>query len=318
MTDQAVGRVVRVDARSFRIELGGETRAFVPRGKLFEERDRGVKNPITVGDRVRVSLDGDPPGIEEVLPRTNWLPRVASSHDPRAQILLANVDQLFVFGSLAKPTFSSNRADRILAACQYYEIPARLILNKIDLDKDQQVRDITRTYEEAGIEVLPLCATDRRGADAIAERLRGKTSALYGGSGVGKSTLLNALEPGLALKIGKISKFWDQGKHTTTAAEMHRLRALDAWVIDTPGIRVFRLSGINQAELRDCFPEFAPYAARCQFAPTCSHDHEPGCALFEAVERGELAPTRYASYVEILDELVPPPPDDTPEPPPGG
>ena len=145
-----------------------------------------------------------------------------------------------------------------------------------------------------------------------------KTSAFYGGSGAGKSTLLNALEPGLALKTGKISKYWDQGKHTTTHSQMHRLASHDAWVIDTPGIRVFRLTGINQAELRDCFPEFAPFAERCRYGAACSHDHEPGCAVFAAVEAGSLAPTRFASYVEILDELVPPPPDDTPEPPPEG
>lgn len=309
--------MVRGDAKAYQVELGGEVRTLVARGKLFEERDREVKNPIAVGDRVRVSLEGDP-GIEEVLPRTNWLPRVASSHDPRAQILLANVDQLFVVASLAKPKFSSNRADRILAACRYYEIPAVLVLNKLDLDTDRQAEEIARTYAAAEVEVLPICASDGRGLAELAARLRGRTSALYGGSGVGKSTILNALEPSLALKLGKISKFWDQGKHTTTASQMHRLPSLDAWVIDTPGIRVFRLAGINQAELRDCYPEFAPFAARCRFAPDCSHDHEPGCALFEAVERGELAPTRYASYLEILDELAPPPPDDTPVAPPEG
>ena len=318
MNAPVLGRVVRGDAKAYQVELGGEVRTFVPRGKLFEERDREVKNPIAVGDRVRVSLEGDPPGIEEVLPRSNWLPRVASSHDPRAQILFANVDQLLLVASLAKPKFSSNRADRILAACRYYEIPAVLVLNKVDLDGDEQGRAIGATYAAAGIEVLPLCATDRRGLEAVGARLAGKVSALYGGSGVGKSTLLNALEPALALKVGKISKYWDQGKHTTTSSAMLRLPTLDAWVIDTPGIRVFRLTGINQAELRDCYPEFAPFAERCQFTPACSHDHEPGCALFEAVERGELAPTRYASYLEILDELAPPPPDDTPVAPPEG
>jgi ribosome biogenesis GTPase len=318
MSAPVVGRVVRGDAKAYQVEIGGEVRTFVPRGKLFETRDREIKNPIAVGDRVRVTLAGDPPGIEEVLARTNWLPRVASSHDPRAQILFANVDQLFIVASLAKPKFSSNRADRILAACQYYEIPAVLVLNKLDLDDDRQGEEIARTYAAANIEVLPLCATEGRGLEKLAARLTRKTSAFYGGSGVGKSTLLNALEPGLALKIGKISKFWDQGKHTTTHSQMHRLAAHDAWVIDTPGIRVFRLTGINRAELRDCFPEFAPFAERCQFAPDCSHDHEPGCALFEAVEAGALAPTRYASYLEILDELVPPPPDDTPVAPPQG
>jgi ribosome biogenesis GTPase len=318
MSSPVLGRVVRGDARTYQVEIGGEVRAFVPRGKLFEACDPGVKNPIAVGDRVRVSLDGDPPGIEAVLPRRNWLPRVASSHDPREQILFANVDQLLVVASLAKPKFSSNRADRILAACQYYEIPARLVLNKIDLDEDLQGEVIARTYAAAGIEVLRICALDGTGLGDLVACLAAKTSVLYGGSGVGKSTLLNAIEPALALKVGKISRYWDQGRHTTAASQMHRLRAHGAWVIDTPGIRVFRLAGINQVELRDCFPEFAPSAARCQFAPSCSHDHEPGCAVFAAVEAGELAPTRYASYLEILDELAPPPPDNTPEPPPEG
>jgi ribosome biogenesis GTPase len=228
------------------------------------------------------------------------------------------VDQLFLVSSVAKPTFSSNRADRILTTCRYHEIPACLVLNKIDLDKDGQAREIARTYEEARVPVLFSCATDGRGLEPLAARMRAKTSAFYGGSGAGKSTLLNALEPGLALKTGKISKYWDQGKHTTSHSQMHHLASLDAWVIDTPGIRVFRLTGINQAELRDCFPEFAPHAEKCRFGPSCSHDHEPGCAVFAAVEAGKLAPSRYASYVEILDELTPPPPDDTPEPPPEG
>jgi ribosome biogenesis GTPase len=318
MTEQAVGRVVRTDARACLVDVGGDVRAFVPRGKVFEAKDANEKSPVVVGDRVRVSLDGDPPSIEEVLPRTNYLPRVASSHDPREQILFANVDQLFVVASLANPKFSSNRADRILAACRYYEIAARLILNKLDLDRDGQAADIARTYERAGVEVLRLCASEGRGVPELAARLAGKVSVFYGGSGAGKSTLLNALEPALRLKTGKISKFWDQGKHTTTHSELLRLAAHAAWVIDTPGIRVFRLAGINPAELPDCFPEFAALAARCQFAPSCSHDHEPGCAVFEAVERGELAPSRYASYVEILDELRSPPADDSSVPPPEG
>ena len=317
MTEHAVGRVVRGDAKSYLVALGGETRSFAPRGKLFEAKDQGDKNPVVVGDLVRVSLDGDPPGVEEVLPRKNYLPRVASSHDPRQQILFANVDQLFLVGSVAKPKFSSNRADRILAACRYYEIPALLILNKIDLG-GEQTADIQGTYERAGVPVLLLCASDGRGVAELSARLRGKVSAFYGGSGAGKSTLLNALEPALALKTSKISKYWDQGKHTTTHSQLLHLAAHEAWVIDTPGIRVFRLAGINRAELRDCFPEFAPFAARCQFAPVCTHDHEPGCAVFAAVEADKLAPTRYASYLEILDELVPPPEDDTPVEPPEG
>jgi ribosome biogenesis GTPase len=317
MTSARVGRVVRGDAKSYLVELDGEIRTFAPRGKLFEAKEEGTKNPVAVGDLVRVSLDGEA-GVEEVLPRRNWLSRIASSHDPREQILCANVDRLFVLSSLAKPGFSSNRTDRILAACQYSEIPAVLVLNKLDLDVHGQAAEIARSYERSGTHVLPLCAVDGRGLPELVELLRGKTSVFYGGSGVGKSTLLNALEPALALKTGKISKFWDQGKHTTTHSQMHRLPAQDAWVIDTPGIRVFRLYGINQAELVDCYPDFAPFAAHCRFAPTCSHDHEPGCAVFDAVEHGSIAPTRFASYLEIKDELRPPPDDDSHEPPPEG
>jgi putative ribosome biogenesis GTPase RsgA len=163
---------MRADAKSYLVAIAGETRSFVPRGKLFDVKDEGDKSPVVVGDRVRVSLDGDPPGVEEVLPRTNYLPRVASSHDPRQQILFANVDQLFLVSSVAKPTFSSNRADRILTTCRYHEIPACLILNKIDLDKDDQAREIARTYEEAGVEVLFSCATDGRGLEPLAARMR--------------------------------------------------------------------------------------------------------------------------------------------------
>ncbi len=317
MTDFAVGRVIRGDARVYHVEIDGEIRQFAPRGKLFDTLSKDVKNPVAVGDRVRVSLDGDPPGVEEVLERRNYLPRVASSHDPREQILFANVDQLVVLCSIDKPRFSSSRADRILAACEYYEIPALLVLNKIDLDTDDAAGDIRQTYEEAGLEVLETSATEGKGLEALVERLRGRVTVFYGASGAGKSTLLNAIQPGLDLKVGKISRYWEQGRHTTTYSQMYRLDAIDAWVVDTPGIRSFRLFGINKAELRDCFPEFAKYQGNCRYV-NCSHDHEPDCAVFAAVERAEIAPTRYQSYVEILDELAPPPEDDTPVEPPEG
>ncbi len=311
-----VGRVIRGDARVYHVELleTGETGQFAPRGKLFDRLEDGIKNPVAVGDLVEVSVDGDPPAVERILERKNYLPRIASSHDPRQQILFANVDQLIVIASVVKPNFSSNRTDRILAACQYYEIPAVLVLNKMDLDRDGQAKELRRTYEEARIPVVETTATEGE-LGTFAELLRGKISVLYGASGAGKSTLLNAIQPGLDLRTGKISRYWATGKHTTTFSKMHTLDALDARVIDTPGIRVFRLAGINKFELRDCFPEFAPFQKKCRF-DGCTHDHEPECAVFDAVERGLLAPTRYASYVEIMDELVPPPLDDSHELPP--
>jgi len=314
--NQAIGVVVRGDARVYHVELEetGETRQFAPRGKLFDNLAENLKNPVAVGDRVRVMLDGDPPALEAVLPRRNYLPRIASSHDPREQILFANVDQLLVIVSVVKPTFSSNRTDRILAACAYYEIPATLVVNKVDLDKAGMAKELRETYEEAGLRVIETRATEGAIGE-LPELLRGRVSALYGASGAGKTTILNTIQPGLKLRTGKISSHWESGRHTTSFSQMHHLDAIEARVIDTPGIRVFRLAGINKAELRDCFPEFAEIQEHCRF-PDCSHDHEPDCAVFAAVEQGRLAPTRYASYVEILDELVPPPEDDTPVPPP--
>ena len=296
------GRVVRADARMFHVSVGERTLPAAPRGKLFEGLER--KNPVAVGDRVRVDLSSTPASIEEVLQRRNYLGRLASAHDPREQVLVANVDRLFVIGSLRKPGFSSNRTDRILAACFWHDIPTVLVLNKMDLARGSEADEIRATYERAGVEVLQTSVPRGEGIDALRDALRDRLSVFYGASGAGKSSLLNAIQPGLNIKVGKISRYWDTGKHTTTFSQLHRLD-IGGWVVDTPGIRVFRLHGLTPRELRGLFPEFAPFAARCRY-PDCSHDHEPGCAVFEAVERGEIGATRFASYLEMHDELAPP------------
>lgn len=306
MTELRQGKVVRTDAKVCHVEVDGRIVLAAPRGILFGSNaprvagEVGQKNPIAVGDDVEVDLTGSQASLDRVLPRRNFLSRVASSHDSREQVLAANIDQLVVVGSLAKPGFSSNRTDRILAACTWQHIPCVVLLNKRDLVDDDEVDPIRGTYERVPVRVIETSATAGTGIEALRELLRGKTSVLYGASGAGKSSLLNVLEPGLALKVGKISKFWDQGKHTTTFSQLHHL-AFGATVIDTPGIRVFRPFGVPTDNLRDLFPEFAPFQRRCQF-PDCSHDHEPDCAVFEAVDAGKLAPSRYASFLEMLDE----------------
>ncbi len=265
---------------------------------------------------MRIDQASDPASVEEVLPRRNYLGRVASSHDPREQVLAANVDQLFVIGALKNPGFSSNRTDRILAACHWHEIPAVLVFNKSDLDKRGGLMERYRkTYGGVpGLRLLLTSARTGEGVDDLREMLRDNVSVFYGPSGAGKSSLLNAIQPGLKIKEGKISSYWNQGKHTTTYSALHRLD-LGGYVIDTPGIRVFRLHGLARSEVRDLFPDFAAFQRECQYA-NCTHDHEPGCAVADAVEESLLAETRYASYLSLLDEVDPDTaydPDDVPD-----
>jgi ribosome biogenesis GTPase len=302
MSELREGLVVRTDAKVCHVDVDGRALVAVPRGLLYEPGTRTQqKNPVAAGDRVELDLSSSPASLLRVLPRRNWLGRVASSHDPREQVLFANVDQLLVVASFVHPLFSSNRTDRILAACCRARIPPVLVLNKIDLAEPEERASIVATYRAIPIPVLECCALDGRGLDELRALLRDRVSALYGASGAGKSTLVNALQPGLELKVARISGFWQQGKHTTTAAQLHRLD-FGGWVVDTPGIRVFRLFGVPPEELRHLFPDFGPFEGRCRF-PDCTHDHEPECAVFAAVEGGRLAASRYASYVELLDEL---------------
>ena len=295
-----VGRVVRTNAKVCHVEIEGRIVQAAPRGKLFEVRGP-QKNPVVVGDFVRVDPSSSPAGLEEVLPRRNRLGRTASMHDPREQVLVANVDRLFIVSAIENPKFSSNRVDRILAASFWYEVPATIVLNKLDLDRRGDAREIAKTYEALGVDVLLTCVTSGEGIAQLRERLAGRVSALHGASGVGKSSLLNAIQPGLRLKVGKISKFWDGGKHTTSFAQLHALDG-GGWVIDTPGLRTFRLHEADPAALRGMLPEFARFQGACRY-PDCSHDHEPECAVFAAVERGDIAASRFASYVDMLDEL---------------
>jgi ribosome biogenesis GTPase len=314
MAELVIGRVVRTDAKVCHVQVDARVVQAAPRGKLFGES--ATKNPVAVGDLVDVDLGSEPASIEAVRPRRNYLGRTASMHDPREQVLVANVDQLFIVGSLAKPGFSSNRTDRILAACVWHDIPAVLILNKIDLARPGELEALQATYATAGVELLPTSAKTGAGVATLREHLRGKLSVFYGASGAGKSSLLNAIQPGLDLKVGKVSKYWSAGKHTTTHSQLMEL-ALDGergWVVDTPGIRVFRLHGLTAQDLRGLFPEFARFDRECRY-PDCSHNHEPECAVFDAVEAGAIAPSRYASYVEMLDELAPPEAEEYVEPP---
>jgi ribosome biogenesis GTPase len=296
------GRVVRVDAKVCHVDLDGEIVQAAPRGTLFDER-REVKNPVAVGDLVEVDLAGDPLSLLRVLPRRNYLGRTASSHDPREQVLAANVDQVFVIASLEKPRFSSARTDRILAACDWHQIPAVLVLNKVDLADPKGRAAIASTYGAIPVPVIETSATQGVGLEELRERMRDRVTVFYGASGVGKSSLLNALQPGLRLKVGNISSYWEAGKHTTSFSRLIPME-FGGWVVDTPGIRTFRLHRVHHSELKGLFPEFARFEDRCRF-PNCTHEHEPDCAVLAAVEAEELPRSRYMSYLELLAEALP-------------
>lgn len=293
--------VVRVDARQCEVLLHGEIRQARMRGRLFEERSQD-KVPVAVGDLVELSEEGHELAIEAILPRRNVFARRAAGDDPgRRQILATNVDQVVVVNSVGNPAFSSMVADRILTACSFAGIPALLVLNKIDKGKRRKLEKLSASYAHAEAEVLLTSATEQIGMDELVEKLRDRTSVLYGLSGVGKSTLMNAIDPELRLEVREASESLQSGRHTTTFSRWYPL-AVGGAVIDTPGVRKFRPFGIPPHELRLHFPELRELGKDCHF-PACLHREEPECAVRAALDEDRLPPSRFRSYRELLDEL---------------
>ncbi len=302
--------VVRVDARQCEVVPADacgrplweeEVLPAQMRGRLFEER-REDRVPLAVGDRVRAVREGSELVVDAIEPRRNLFARRAAGEDARRQPLAANVDRLAVVAGFGNPPFSSITTDRILAAASFQDIPAVLVLNKTDLARRRRLEAVTATYRRAGYPVLWTSARRREGLEELAALLKDHCTVLYGLSGVGKSSLLNGLEPGLGLRTRATSRSLKSGRHTTTFARMYPL-AMGGAVIDTPGVRVFRPWGLPPHELRLHFPEFREAGRRCRF-PDCLHREEPGCAVLAAREAGEDFPeSRYRSYLELLEEL---------------
>ncbi len=294
--------VVRVDARRCEVRLAdGAMRPASLRGRLFEERGND-RSPIAVGDQVRLEEESGGLAIAAILPRRNLFCRRGSGEDlDERQVLAANVDQVIVVASLAQPPFSSMAADRILAACSFAELPARLVLNKADLDGERAAEAVRATYAVAGVPLHLTSALRGDGVEELRALTAGKVSVFYGLSGVGKSSLLNALAPELAIATRESSDALGSGRHTTTFSRLHALPGGGA-IVDTPGVRKFRPYGLPPSELRLHYPEMRSVAAECRFAD-CTHRSEPGCALLAAVADGRLPEPRFRSYLEILAEL---------------
>lgn len=294
--------VVRVDARQCEVLSPGdsEARAALMRGRLWEARSED-KSPVAVGDQVRLEVDEDGEAIAEVLPRRNAFARRAAGEDVRRQLLATNVDQVVLVACFGTPPFSSITTDRILAAASFADIPATLVLNKIDRAKPRKIEKIAGTYQALELPVLLTSAETGEGCDALTEALVGKTSVFYGLSGVGKSSLLNRVEDGLGIRTREVSESLKSGRHTTTFARLYPLAAGGA-VIDTPGARTFRPWGIPPHELRLHYEELRKIGPQCRF-PACLHRDEPDCAVMAAADRSEIAESRLRSYHELLAEL---------------
>ena len=292
--------VVRATGSWYDVLHDGETVRCRIRGRL---RRKGVRstNPVVVGDEVACEADeGGDYVIADILPRRNYVIRRASNLSKESHIIAANVDQALLMASLRSPETPTEFVDRFLVTCEAYKVPVTILLSKLDLQDAEAVAEFRAVYEGAGYRVLEVSVREGRGVEEVRELLAGRTTLVSGNSGVGKSTLIQAIDPSLDIRTGEISESHHKGRHTTTFSTMYPLAGGGA-VIDTPGIKGFGLIDIDEAELWHYFPEMMRVAPACRFY-NCTHTHEPGCAVTEAVKAGEIAWPRYESYLKIRDE----------------
>ena len=267
-------------------------------------RIRGIRstNPVAVGDFVEIqTLPDGTNWIVEIEERRNYIIRRSTNLSKESHILAANVDQVALIVTVNHPVTSTTFIDRFLATCEAYRVRALIIFNKIDLLTEEelvQLADLRGLYESIGYETLAISAKSGQ-LSAVSDQLQGRVTLLSGNSGVGKSTLLNALFGREMTRTGKISDAHDKGMHTTTFSEMYFLP--DGAVIDTPGIKGFGSVDMTKEEVSHYFPEIFKIGRKCRFG-NCTHTNEPGCAVLEAVEHGEIAMSRFESYISLLGD----------------
>jgi len=300
------GVVTRSTGSWYHVQVGDETVRARIRGK-FRLTHQDVTNPVAVGDRVSLRInDEDGTGfILSIHDRTNKLSRRAAGHRTGEEhIMVANVDRVWIAQSVQMPSLNAAFVDRLLVAAAVNELPAGILLNKMDLLTDAlrpEVMDFHLRYADLGYPVLPMSATEGQGIEPLKTALQDQVSVITGPSGTGKSSLLNAIEPGLDVDTGEVSESTSKGTHTTTHAELHSL-SFGGHLVDTPGVREFGVRQVHPKDLAHFFPEMRPYVNECKFHD-CTHDHEPGCAIQDAVDRGEVHRDRYDSYLRILESL---------------
>lgn len=267
-------------------------------------------NPVAVGDNVEIEVKDDGTAfIRSILDRRNYIIRRASNLSREFQILAANIDMAVLVVTLVNPETSTVFIDRFLATAQAYRVPVTIVINKIDLlsapDDCELLNAVTYLYNSISYEVVAMSVVTGEGLDLLRSHLRGKTSLLSGNSGVGKSSIINKLVPGAELKVGDISQVHHTGMHTTTFSEMLDIPGDDAGhIIDTPGVKGFGTIDFEKGEVAHYFPEIFKISKDCRYS-NCTHTHEPGCAVRDAVEKSVISQSRYNSYLSIMDDTDP-------------
>ena len=298
------GRIIQSTGSWYNVDTGDDIIQSRLPGR-FRLEGKEVTNPIAVGDSVEIELNNDGTGsIEKIHERENYITRQATHGKKGEQILVANLDQACVVQSIKKPRVKEGFIDRFLVTCEAYEVKPVIVLNKIDLAKSgglQFAEELSELYTGLGYTFLITSIEDEHSLSNLKELLKDKTSAFIGPSGVGKTSLINNIDPSYNLRVKEVSGFSNKGKHTTTFAQLIPL-SFGGYIADTPGIREFGLVNIEPWELSLFFPEMLEPREECQFS-NCTHAHEPKCGVAEAFEKGEIAASRYNSYLNMLESL---------------
>ena len=299
------GLVVRTTGSWYRVLAQAGTTVDCRLRGNYRLRGNKQTNPVAVGDRVVFDMQDDGTGvIGEVADRRNYIVRRATKLSKQTHVIAANIDLLCVVATLGLPRTSTGFIDRLLVTAEAYHIPACVVFNKSDLLTNPELHAaqaaMATIYRHAGYPVLEVSALTGMGLDTLKAAIAGKTVLFSGHSGVGKSALLNAIEPGLGLKVGQISDWSLKGKHTTTFAEIFPFA--DGYLIDTPGIKEFGMVDFTPQELSHFFPEMRAVLHGCHFA-NCTHRHEPQCAVKKAVDDGLISEERYSNYLSIIESI---------------
>jgi ribosome biogenesis GTPase len=282
------------------------------RGAVREVRINDHVDPVAVGDVVSIeTLQGGTAMIVDILPRRNQLARRTAVPMPGAhafeQLIAVNVDQVVPVFAAADPPPRWNMLDRYLVSAESMSLPVQVVIAKMDLVKDSpdpasvELHRVVDEYRQIGYPVLCTSTVTGEGLAELKQVLTGKVSVLVGKSGVGKTSLLNALQPGLGLRVAEVNNVTGKGRHTTTGQEMYMLEFGGA-IVDTPGVREFGLWDLDQDDLALFFPEMRPFVGSCRFGLDCQHDDEPGCAIRKAVSAGKVSPRRYQSYLRLKED----------------